>query len=294
MKTPLISVIIPTHNSESTIQNCIESLISTSFSRDKFEIIIVDDGSTDETVNIAKRIGVDKIIETHQCFPGIARNIGVRDARGEFLAFLDSDCKIKVGWFESIIDELQKIQAMSGPIENGNTHSLVAWAEYFVEFGGFDRNRKQTSLRFLPGCNQAIQKETFEKAGGFSNVRASEDVIFGESLKKINVKPVFIKNFQILHLCRTKLSNVVSNTRLLGRYTVVARRTFPALRYSSVVISRWGIPLIFFSKILKSCKYAISAKKTIKFILSFPIILIIVGSFCKGAWMELSDGSHKN
>lgn len=294
MKTPLISVIIPTHNSASTIQNCIESLISTSFSRDKFEIIIVDDGSTDETVNIAKRIGVDKIIETHQCFPGIARNIGVRDARGEFLAFLDSDCKIKVGWFESIIDELQKIQAMSGPIENGNTHSLVAWAEYFVEFGGFDYNRKQTSLRFLPGCNQAILKETFEKAGGFPNVRASEDVIFGELLKKINVKPIFIKNFQILHLCRTKISKVLSNTRLLGRYTVVARRTFPALRYSSVVISRWGIPLIFFSKILKSCKYAISAKKTIKFILSFPIILIIVGSFCKGAWMELSDGSHKN
>ena len=150
-------------------------------------VIIVDEGYKDETIKTAKTVGLNRIIKTHQCFPGIARNIGVRDDRGEFLAFLDSDCKIKAGWFESIVDELQKIQAMSGPIENGNPHSLVAWAEYFVEFGGYDRNRKQTSLRFLPGCNLAIQKETFEKAVGFSNVSASEDVIFGYSLKKLNV-----------------------------------------------------------------------------------------------------------
>ena len=57
---PLLSIIIPTHNSEITIKKCIESLTSQSFSREKFEIIVVDDGSTDQTTSIAKNAGADE------------------------------------------------------------------------------------------------------------------------------------------------------------------------------------------------------------------------------------------
>jgi len=86
MKT-FLSVIVPTHNSESTIQRCISSLISQSFPREQFEIIVVDDGSKDKTTTLAKETGADQIIVTEPCYVGKARNIGVQKAKTNFLAF---------------------------------------------------------------------------------------------------------------------------------------------------------------------------------------------------------------
>jgi len=102
LETSLISVIIPTHNSELTIERCLNSLISQTFSREKFEIIIVDDGSKDNTITIAKRVGADLVLEIDQCFPGKARNVGASKAKGNPLAFIDSDCEAEHDWLESI------------------------------------------------------------------------------------------------------------------------------------------------------------------------------------------------
>ena len=87
---PQISVIIVTHNSEPTIEGCINSLTSQSFPRKKFEIIIVDDGSNDRTVELAKKAEADLVINTEPCTIGTARNKGIEKARGTVLAFLDS------------------------------------------------------------------------------------------------------------------------------------------------------------------------------------------------------------
>ena len=138
MKKPILSIIIPTHNSDQTIERCIRSLTSQSFPREKFEIIVVDDGSKDQTSSLAKKAGADKVIITEPCFQGKARNIGVENANGNLLGFIDSDCEAKDGWVETIIKELETLNAISGPIENGNPQSKVAWAEYFVEFCAFN------------------------------------------------------------------------------------------------------------------------------------------------------------
>ena len=132
-----LSIIIPTHNSESTIQRCISSLISQSFPREQFEIIVVDDGSKDKTTTLAKEAGADQIIVTEPCFQGKARNIGVQKAKTNYLAFIDSDCEAEDGWIRTIIKELENLQVIGGPVKNGNPQSLLAWAEYFVEFCAF-------------------------------------------------------------------------------------------------------------------------------------------------------------
>jgi len=103
-----LSIIIPTHNSVSIIEQCICSLTSQSYPRDRYEIIVVDDGSKDGTIDLSKKSGADKVIEIEPCFQGKARNIGAEIANGKFLAFIDSDCEAKEGWIESIITELEK------------------------------------------------------------------------------------------------------------------------------------------------------------------------------------------
>ena len=87
-----VTVIIPTYNEEKVIEACLESLSKQTLK--DAEIIVVDDGSTDETINILQKVrksrGV-KIFKQKHKGPGAARNLGVRRAKGEVLVFVDAD-----------------------------------------------------------------------------------------------------------------------------------------------------------------------------------------------------------
>jgi len=107
LKNPLLSIIIPSHDSEKTIGLCVSSISGQSFPREMFEIIVVDDGSTDNTVQIAIEAGADQIIKTNPCSTGMARNLGVEKSKGVMIAFIDSDCQAKEGRLKTIINELK-------------------------------------------------------------------------------------------------------------------------------------------------------------------------------------------
>lgn len=289
MAKPQLSIIILTHNSEELIDRCIQSITSQSYPREKFEIIVVDDGSTDNSVKLAKKAGADKVIETKPCSLSRARNIGVENSEADLFAFIDSDCEAKDEWVRVIIKELQTVSALSGPIHNGNPQSLVAWSEYFVEFGGFHEHRKRSPIRFIPGCNGACTRDVYYKSGGFGDLRVSEDVLFGESLRKAGIQAIFVPDVQIFHLCRTQTNKLSSNMRLLGKYFVRTRRVAPSIPYTSLTKSRLFLPIIFFGKILFSAKYAIQAKKFGIFIRAFPFVILGISSFCNGVFDELSQ-----
>ncbi|MGQ0791673.1 MAG: glycosyltransferase [Nitrosopumilaceae archaeon] len=283
---PILSIIIPTHNSESTIKRCLDSLLSQSIPREQFEIIIVDDGSKDKTVQLANECKADNIIVIEPCFQGKARNIGAKNAKGEFLAFIDSDCAAKDGWIGSIISELKKLDAVTGPITNGNSQSNVAWTEYLIEFGGWDEYRQRSPVRFLPGCNQAYKKSAFEKTDGFTETPSSEDVLFGESLRKAGIIPQFSPMVNIEHLCRTEKEKVLKNMKLLGKYSARTRKSSPSIAYSSLMSSPKLVGLLFVGKLFKTFDHSIKARKLTKFILTFPLIVKALSSFCNGVREE--------
>ena len=92
MEDPLVSVIIPTYNRAGVIKETINSIINQTYSN--FEIIIVDDGSTDNTGDIIKTFQDDRIKyywKKNTGLPSKARNVGLKHVNGEFIAFLDSD-----------------------------------------------------------------------------------------------------------------------------------------------------------------------------------------------------------
>lgn len=90
---PLVSFIVTTYNSENLLHNCINSIISQAYK--DFEIVIVDDGSTDNTVQTIKKLQESnkqiKLIESEHVGPGNARNIGVKNAIGKYIIFADHD-----------------------------------------------------------------------------------------------------------------------------------------------------------------------------------------------------------
>ena len=285
-----ISVIIVTHNSEPTIEGCIHSLTSQSYPREKFEIIIVDDGSNDRTVVFAKKAGADLVINTEPCTIGIARNKGVEKARGTVIAFLDSDCEANDDWLSTIMKELKPLTAITGPIENALKQSLISWSEYFMEFIGFDEYRPKSLTRFLPGCNMAITRESFNVTNGFVKSKlSSEDVNFGETLDSVGIVKKFIPEMKIHHLCSTEMKKFQIKMNKRGLGFIQSRNDIRTLPFSFIARSRFFIPFLFLGMIIFKARYAAKAKKLRIFIKCLPVFLRGNFSFCKGAWKEIKS-----
>lgn len=109
MKLPLVSVIIPAYNAERTIVSCLDSVCLQTYSN--LEIIVVDDGSTDQTLALLNTYQQDHtgcrlcIFTQKNAGPSVARNHGIAEAKGEFIAFLDADDQ----WYRDKIESQLKV-----------------------------------------------------------------------------------------------------------------------------------------------------------------------------------------
>ncbi len=130
------SVIVPVFNAESTVSECISSLLKQEFSA-KFEIIVVDDGSTDKTLERIKKIKGIKIIRQKNSGPATARNNGARNARHEIVVFIDADCIAEKNWLE--IEYRYKKMKSSKKIDWIGSYSAAYRKEIFLKEQGFSR-----------------------------------------------------------------------------------------------------------------------------------------------------------
>ncbi len=190
--TPDISIIIPAYNCEKTIQKCLESLIVQNYP--SYEIIIVDDGSTDSTANICAGYETVKLIQTTNGGPSRARNIGVKAAKGDIVAFTDSDCIIHHDW----IKELQKGFSSDDVVSVGgnqisptdetpfgkcvqDTFSMLGFATSYMK-----THTTLTVTSHNPSCNSSYRKSVFEKIGGFDqSLWPGEDVDLDHRLNRL-------------------------------------------------------------------------------------------------------------
>jgi len=98
-----ISIILPTYNNEKTIKECLESIFMQDFPKNKFEVLFIDGGSTDKTLEIAKKFPV-KIINNPHRIEERARVLGIKKSKGKFLCFIDADNVIlEKDWFKKMI-----------------------------------------------------------------------------------------------------------------------------------------------------------------------------------------------
>ena len=183
-----ISVIIPTYNEEKNIILTLKSLMTQTLSRDEYEIIIVDGGSTDKTVSLAEKYA-DKVIQQVSEGIGGARNDGAKIAKGEYLATTDADTIIPKHWLSRIIDDfghMKNVVAVSGPIY---PREWTPFNKFFFLMGYY--NLPKILLKISPrlnfltfGPNSAFRKDAFFKAGGYSNLGIVDDVEIVRRIKK--------------------------------------------------------------------------------------------------------------
>jgi glycosyltransferase involved in cell wall biosynthesis len=179
----IFSVIVPFHNEEMFIERCLRSLIDQDFEKNEYELIFVDNRSTDESGRIVKgHPGVRLFSETS---PGAyaARNKGIRAARGEILAFTDGDCEAAKDWLARIHSGIKSLRAGvvlgSRSFASRKSKPLLLLADY-----------ENAKIKFVLGApsskeygygynnNMAVQREIFERLGPFSEMARGGDTGF--------------------------------------------------------------------------------------------------------------------
>jgi glycosyltransferase involved in cell wall biosynthesis len=225
---PKISVIIPSYNSSRTIACCLKCVLHQVVDVD-YDIVVVDSSSDGTEKKIAGEFPDVRVIHLNEkTIPGKGRNIGAQHSRGEILAFTDSDCMPARDWLQNIVISLQSGKnIVGGSVENGRPESMISKAEYFIEFREFSPASPRRKIRFLPSCNFAIKREVFEQAGGFPDVRASEDTLFAHQLVKRGYEIWFDPKIGIKHLNRCTLRPYLANQYVLGKYSAVVRKILP-------------------------------------------------------------------
>jgi O-antigen biosynthesis protein len=176
---PKVSVVVACHNGERTLRPCLDSLKRLNYP--DYEVILVDDGSTDGTAQVAEKFpGIRYFRHQRNLGLSAARNTGITAAAGEIIAFTDADCRADEDWLYYLVADLVRSEfvGMGGPNLLPPEDSPVA-AVVMVSPGGpahvmlTDRRAEH-----IPGCNMVFFKSALERIGGFDPIftKAGDDV----------------------------------------------------------------------------------------------------------------------
>jgi glycosyltransferase involved in cell wall biosynthesis len=187
-----ISVIIPAHNEQEYISQCLKSLVSQDYPKDKYEIIVVNNNSKDKTQKIATEFRV-KVINQKSGPVGAVRNAGAKQAIGELLAFIDADCVAPTDWLSKGADLIRKKNSVFGGGCSLRAHP------YWIEKAWLLENK--TPPKELLGCCIFIEKSIFFEVGLFDEkVTSGEDTKLSISLRNSGYQIMMTKEINVIHL----------------------------------------------------------------------------------------------
>ena len=178
--TPFVSVIVCSYNGAKTLAACLESLGKINYPN--YEVILVDDGSTDDTPEIAARYPAVRYIHQENHGLSHARNTGAAAAKGEVFAYTDSDCMADEDWLYYLVGTLVtgKFSGVGGPNVTPPAQNWIQACVAAAPGGPSHVLLTDTVAEHIPGCNMAFQRSAFESVGGFDTEyrKAGDDVDF--------------------------------------------------------------------------------------------------------------------
>lgn len=183
---PRISVIIPAFNEEKVLPKCLKALRDQTYPDEKYEVIVVDNGSKDRTSEIAREYGARPLLFEASHRVGAVRNYGVSKAHGEVFAFMDADSYPAKDWLEQIEKEFEAhpdVVSVCGVGLSMNNAAYLRFMYFLYDLAMIGYNF--FGFVFAWGFNIAIKKDAYEAIHGFSEtITAFDDGDVGLRLQK--------------------------------------------------------------------------------------------------------------
>jgi len=292
-----VSIIIPVYNEEKTIEECLKSVLNNDYSN--FEVIVVNDKSTDRTLEILKSIS-DKRLRYYSnkvnSGTSYSRNFGIRNSNGDLVMLLDADTLVEKDWLRKHVRAHRNIPAdLIGGGVIGVYQTIYGAADTFCSWWTSIPFSKDYYLKrfHLPTNNLSIKRDVFEKIGYFSNdlTLGGEDAEFCFRALKNNLKLYLKSDIVVHHYDRDDLSGFLKHQAHWGRHAVKMRKRLNmevsslmpnsllmayfailplAILYTGFIIMKWirfrpevllCSPFIFLGKIKQTIEIKNSFKK---------------------------------
>jgi glycosyltransferase involved in cell wall biosynthesis len=206
-----ISVVIPTYNRERLLKKCLISLYCQSYPRDRFEVIVINDGGRDFTWKTIKLFAKDfNLIWLYQKNKGqsTARNLGIRHAKNEIIAFIDDDCVADKDWLQNISNfykDSSAAEIVQGSINLNRSLNPINRMHMAINKAANEKRIIRFSNRsyalFFGPPNGAIKKSSILKYGLFFDeaLRTREDVDLYRRIKKLNLDIMYSEEISVAH-----------------------------------------------------------------------------------------------
>jgi len=272
-----LSVIVPSYGLGENLSACLRSL-SEQKTNLEYEIIVVDSSTDTGDEAIEKQFPHVRLIRSQtRLFPGGARNLGVRHAAANRLAFIDSDCIATTTWIRSAFQAIENGHTFtSGPVLDVYPIQPISWVDNRCQFADFQRGRPAGRIKHVPGCNLVFTKETWKVMNGFNEKFVTgEDGLIGAGFPGREPEMWFDPELVVHHHGRNNLRGFLQHQDTLGYH-----RGLLGLSVSASLEKIGWNPLLAWTMIPRRLVYfglrTIQYNKggLLRFILSTPLFLI--------------------
>lgn len=234
---PHVSVIVAVRNRPEEIVRCVESLLSVNYPSDRLEIIVVDDASGDSTPEWLSKFPVKAILMSEHVGQSACRNTAVRVAKGEIVAFTDSDCVVDPHWLADLVPlfadpRVGAVGGMVAPLSRASRLQRYEEVRSPLYQGREQREvHADSSLSYLPTCNLLVRKRVLEEAKGFDeSMELGEDVDLSWRICELGFKVVYSPKGRVLHRHRDQLRDFATRRALYASSEALLLHKHPGRR----------------------------------------------------------------
>lgn len=227
---PLVTIVVTVYNAEQTIGRCLDSVTKLEYPKEKLQVIVVDDGSTDNSLNIVKEYDVNLIRKNHGGYPS-AMNSGIRSAHGSIIVIIDSDIIVTEDWLFKVLEEFvdSKVGIVGGYVATIETKSFWSrLAGYEIE-DRYDKIRSKYVDYVSTTCT-AYRKEVFNDVGLFDErLRRDSDEDFVHRAFRAGWKIVLRKDAVCFHEWKSSFKSYFKQQLNEAKYAPTIFRKSPDL-----------------------------------------------------------------
>jgi glycosyltransferase involved in cell wall biosynthesis len=224
----MVSIVIPAFNSSKTLKYTLPSILvqDRSLISDVIVVDSSDDGLMAGVISEFEPQGIRFINSGTRVMPAVQRNIGARASSGKILLFLDSDVILEPDYVAKIVGfhrEGKTAGFGSVTIPPFQARIVPVIAQYYLQLNEYLPGGKPRRKPFVLGCSNYVEREVFDKVGGYPEIRAAEDVLYGFKLSE--VCPIwFLPSASVAHIFREDWQGFFNNQELLGKYVARYRK----------------------------------------------------------------------